>query len=212
MYDWDLNKIYNGIESEEFKNDLKKIDTLIEELDKYEFNKPNDIALARGFFVKEQELFKVIGGIGNYLGLRLSVNTEDLDALKAMGALDNVYTKVSPVEVKYTKYIKNFENFEELAKSDEEFKKYPYYVSKLVDEAKRSLSDETEILLSKLNRSSSSAWERLFDILTSTLEVDYNGEVISLPEVRNLAYSPEESVRKAAYEAVWRYCFYNERY
>ena len=201
MYDWDLNKIYNGIESSEFKSDLKKIDTLIDELDKYSFDKPNDMALARGFFIKEQELFKLLGGIGNYLSLRLSVNTEDLEALKAMGALENVYPRVSPVEVKFTKYIKNFDNFEELAKSDEEFKKFPYYVSKLVDEAKRALSDETEILLSKLSRSSSSAWERLFDTLTSTLEVDYNGEVISLPEVRNLAYSADEKVRKEAYEA-----------
>ena len=201
MYDWDLNKIYNGCDSSEFKADMAKGKELIEELNNYDFSKKADMATARGFFVKSQEVYKVLGGIGHYLMLRLSVNTSDLEALKAMGALDQLETLGAPAEVKYQKYIKEFPNFEELAKADEEFSKFPYYVSKLVDSAKRSLNDETEILLSKLSRSSSSAWERLFDTLTSTLEVDYNGEVISLPEVRNLAYSPEEDVRKAAYEA-----------
>ena len=37
--------------------------------------------------------------------------------------------------------------------------------------------------------------------LTSTLEVDYRGETITIPEVRNLAYSGDSSVRKDAYEA-----------
>ena len=38
-------------------------------------------------------------------------------------------------------------------------------------------------------------------ILTSTLDVDYDGEVITLPQVRNLAYSSSSDVRKKAYEA-----------
>lgn len=45
------------------------------------------------------------------------------------------------------------------------------------------------------------SWGKLFDYLTSTLKVDYEGEVITLPAVRNLATSEDKEVRKKAYEA-----------
>ena len=44
-------------------------------------------------------------------------------------------------------------------------------------------------------------WGKLFDYLTSTLKVDYEGEVITLPAVRNLATSEDKEIRKKAYEA-----------
>ena len=46
-----------------------------------------------------------------------------------------------------------------------------------------------------------SAWNKLQGFMTSTLKVDYDGGQITLPEVRNLAYSPDADVRKKAYEA-----------
>ena len=117
------------------------------------------------------------------------------------GKLDNIYVKYAPANVRFLKYIKGYPKLLEDAKTNDVLKKYPYYLSKLAEKAKRMLSDETEIMLTKLSRSSGDAWERLFDTLTSTVEVDYDGKTISLPEVRNLAYSPDEETRKKAYEA-----------
>jgi pepF/M3 family oligoendopeptidase len=46
-----------------------------------------------------------------------------------------------------------------------------------------------------------SAWGSLQGYLTSTVKVDYDGKEVTLSEIRNLAYSPDPAVRKAAYEA-----------
>ena len=118
-----------------------------------------------------------------------------------MGQVQLLGEEASVGEVKYQNYIKEFPNFKETVLKDKDLKEYKYYIEKLEDSAKRSLSDETEILLSKLRKSSGSAWENLFDTLTSTVEVDYDNKVIGLSEVRNLAYSSDALTRKKAYEA-----------
>ena len=201
MYDWDLNKIYNGVDSKEFKDDLNTLESKINELLSFNFSPKKSIDVVRNYYLLSQEVEKLSYDLGNYLGLRQSVNTQDLEVLKAFGKLDSLFVKMTPASVKFLKYIKGYPRLLEDAKTDDVLKKYPYYLSKLVNEAKRMLSDETEIMLSKLSRSSGDAWERLFDTLTSTVDVDYDGKTISLPEVRNLAYSPDEDVRRKAYEA-----------
>ena len=45
------------------------------------------------------------------------------------------------------------------------------------------------------------AWEELHSYETSGATEELNGESLSLTELRNLAYDPDGSVRKAAYEA-----------
>ena len=41
----------------------------------------------------------------------------------------------------------------------------------------------------------------MFSYLTSTMEVDYEGETITLSKVRNMAYDPDKNIRKKAYDA-----------
>jgi pepF/M3 family oligoendopeptidase len=52
-----------------------------------------------------------------------------------------------------------------------------------------------------LNISAGSAWNSMQSFLTSTLEVEYRGEITTLPEIRNLAHDKDPAVRKEAYEA-----------
>ena len=56
-------------------------------------------------------------------------------------------------------------------------------------------------MVSSMNLTGGLAWAKLFDYLTSTVKVDYDGKEVTLPEIRNMAYSPDQAVRKAAYEA-----------
>ena len=58
-----------------------------------------------------------------------------------------------------------------------------------------------EDVIARFNISAGSAWSNMQSYLTSVLEVEYRKEIITLPEVRNLAYSPDKSVRRDAYEA-----------
>ncbi len=63
------------------------------------------------------------------------------------------------------------------------------------------LSDDVEDMYAKMNITGGSAWGNMFSYLTSTLEVDYEGEIINLSSVRNKANDPDKNVRKKAYDA-----------
>lgn len=201
MYNWDLEKIYNGFDSKEFKADVAKAEELVKEMLSYDVSKRESIEVFKGLFKLEESFNEVLSNLYIYAELRTAVNSEDLDALKAIGKLQTIMISASPAGVKFQGYIKDYPNVLEDSLKDDYLKTYKYSIEKSVDDAKRMLSDETEIMLSKLERSSGSAWSALYDSLTSTLKVDYRGKEIGLSEVRNLAYSEDEQERKDAYDA-----------
>jgi pepF/M3 family oligoendopeptidase len=63
------------------------------------------------------------------------------------------------------------------------------------------LSNEVEAMISAMDMTGGNAWGSLQTYMTSTVKVDYDGKQVTLSEIRNLAYSPDAAVRKAAYEA-----------
>jgi len=198
---WNLKKIYPSFDSKEFNDDYNKVIELVENAKKIDYSKPGNVDILKKGLANIEEINTVIYNLFAYTELNLSVNQMDNDALKAYGRLQDLDVKTVEPELNFTKYTKTFDNLDETIEKDSYLKEYKYFLDKSFDSAKRLLSDETEILLSKLDKSSGSAWERLFDTLTSTLEVDYKNEKINLSEVRNLAYDSDESVRKEAYEA-----------
>lgn len=201
MYEWNLKRIYDGYDSKEFKEDFKKAEELIKLANEINFNDKNNLEIFKSSFKLMQEVEKVIGDLFLYAELRLSTNSEDLESLKAFGSLINLSEKATVPSVMLSSYVKTFDNFLEVALKDEYLKGFKYPIKKIYDDAIRQLSDETEILVSKLEKSSGSAWSRLFDTLTSTLEVDYKGKIVTLSEIRNLSSDESEKVRKEAYLA-----------
>ncbi len=75
----------------------------------------------------------------------------------------------------------------------------------LIDEAKvqaaHMMSEAEEVLAAELALSGGTAFARLHSNLSSQISALVNGEELPMAAVRNLAFSPDESVRKAAYQA-----------
>ena len=55
MYDWDLNKIYNGVNSEEFKNDMNKLDSIVDKLLEFKFVPKKSIDVVEKYLVLDLE-------------------------------------------------------------------------------------------------------------------------------------------------------------
>lgn len=201
MNNWDLKKIYDGYNSDKYIEDYNKTVGLVDKFLSFDFSKKKDINVFKEAFLLSTEIDDLFYNLFAYTQLRLSVNSEDTEALKAMGTIESLYISSSKASIALSSYVKEFDNLLEEAKKDEYFKKYPYVIKRMVEDSKRKLGDETEIMMSKLSRSGGNAWSSLFDALTSTLEVDYDDKTITLSEVRNLAYNSNQDIRKKAYEA-----------
>ena len=78
---------------------------------------------------------------------------------------------------------------------------YKFILGEHRDLARFKMDSRMEELAAKLNISGGSAWGKLQGFLTSTLEVDYEGQTITLSDVRNLAHDPNREVRRKAYES-----------
>ena len=200
---WNLNILYNGFDDEKFTSDTKLLDTHIESLVALSerAGKMDSLSLIREFLSVQNDLNLVTGKLFIYANLRYSANTADSDAASIMGVLMGKLSATAAPSAALNKMIAGIENLEELIKENEDLREYEFYLTSIKEESKHLLTDAEESLFAEMNISGASAWSDLQSSLTSTLKVDYNGEKITLPAVRNLAYEADAEVRKNAYYA-----------
>ncbi len=201
--EWSLDSLYKGYDDEAFISDLNALNQTIDSFKSYVANLSNyKVEVALPELIKNYEqLHLLLNKLSSYVMLRKTVNTTDSETAALLGKIQKMHSSISKEAAMVDKYIANIDNLEELIASNDTLKGYHYYLLRIKDKAKYALSDEVEEVIAKLNLSAGSAWATMQEYLTSTVEVDYNGEKTTLPMIRNLAYSSDQSVRKAAYEA-----------
>lgn len=205
MKKWNLDALYPSFESKEFQDSLVLIEKLIAESNSYalkEFN-GTDGALEKikTFIVKSEELRSLLIRSFVFCSLTLATDAMNEEAKKYLNKMQQLSSKTTLASTKFSKWIPKIQNLDELIKSDDLLSEVKYYINRIVEGSKYLLSDAEEIVISKLTQTGSSAWGQLQSELTATLKVDYNGEEITLSEVRNLSSDKDPKVRKAAYEA-----------
>ncbi len=204
MNNWDLNKLYSSYESKEFQEDLLKVDNLINKFNEFKSllsEKKEGNVLLTDFLLLSSELTTLFDKLFSFISLNYATNTTDQNSAKYNVVLSQKITELAEVETLFSKYVSTIENLDELISSSDFLTEHEFYLKEIVQRDKYNLDEKTEALLSKLRQSSSSLWGRLQGVLTSTLEVEYNGEILTLPEVIGKSEDKDPSVRKNAYEA-----------
>lgn len=198
-YNWDLSPLYKGLDDAKYKEDVEKVKALVDQFD--QVHQIEDLAdriesgvcTMESLAVLEERLF-------GYLSLRQATDTTDGAITAQLNKISMMLTPLSGHLVKLQQDIQSIENLEELTERPA-LKDYGFILQEMKENANYRLSDAVENMVAKMTITGGGAWENLFDTLTSTLEVEYEGGTKSLSEIRNLANSADFAVRKAAYEA-----------
>lgn len=201
--EWSLDEIYKGIDDPAYEADIQMAEQKIGELSTL-LNNLEDKSWrdkAEGLLGLLEELTALIYKTAVYLELRQSVNTEDGDIMAQHSRVMRIYAKLSPLEAAAQKVLAEIPDVDALAAESEIVHANVFYLKQVKKAAKHLLSDDVEEMISSMNMSGGAAWSQLQSYLTSTVKVDYDGGQVTLSEIRNLAYSPDAAVRKAAYEA-----------
>lgn len=201
--EWSLDEIYKGIDDPAYEADIQMAEQKIGELSAL-LNNLEDKSWnekAEGLLGLLEELTALIYKTAVYLELRQSVNTEDGDIMAQHSRVMRIYAKLSPLEAAAQKVLAQIPDVDALAAESEIVCANAFYLKQVKKAAKHLLSDDVEEMISSMNMSGGAAWSQLQSYLTSTVKVDYDGGQVTLSEIRNLAYSPDAAVRKAAYEA-----------
>ena len=203
MGKWNLDILYTGFDTEEYKSDLCKLEALIPEL--------SDIAggchnmSAADFLTKyiktNEELTELIEKLAIYANLRYSANTRDTDAASMLGRIMQMMSATAAPVAVIEKAISEIDNLEEVINNTPALTEYKYLIMNVKRDSRYLLSDKEETILAKMSLSGASAWSDLQSSLTSGVKVKYEGEDITLSAVRNLAYSPDAEVRRKAFDA-----------
>ncbi|MCI5873161.1 MAG: M3 family oligoendopeptidase [Clostridiales bacterium] len=201
--EWSLKEIYTGIDDPAYEEDIRKTEQKLMELSDFIKNAEGRSWLekAEGLLGLLEETLDTLFKVMIYVELRQSVDTEDGDMMAQQNRLMRIYAKMSPLEAATQKILAEIPDVDALAAESEIVRENAFYLKQVKMDAKHLLSDDVEEMISSMNVSGGAAWSQLQAYLTSTVKVDYDGGQMTLSEIRNLAYSPDAAVRKAAYEA-----------
>ena len=199
--EWALNPIYKGLDDPQYEADMQAVEKLIADFAKAVKEAGAEEDCAEQLLLLEEALTLKVGKLGLYLGLRQSVEAENGDVMAQDSRLMKMYSQAAPFAAAADKIFAQIKDIDELAEKSEVVKEYTFLLKQAKENAKYLLSDDVEEMISAMDMTGGSAWDQLQSFLTSTVKVDYDGKVVTLSEIRNMAYSPDQTVRKAAYEA-----------
>ncbi len=208
---WDLTPLYESFDSKEFNNDYETVKKYIQEYTEYAQKNYTKENLSNAQKVLEHTIeFNIKYGtlvrrLFSYCSLTRSTDVRNNVATVKMGQLMQVNSEMTKPSVMFVNYLKNVENLQAIIENSELLKEHEYYLTEAKKESDYLLSDEAEILLSKLTQTGSTAWAELKEKAQSTLmvdiEMDGQKQTVPLTKVRNLAFNKEQNVRKMAYKA-----------
>lgn len=206
---WSLKELYSSFECNEFKEDLNKLDELIENFittaNSIINSKDSPDKLLENFISMNIELKTLARKLGSMVHLTLSVDTKNSTALKYDDIISSKISNLAESESKITKWIGNLKDLDKIIQGSKLLKEHNFFLKEKAENAKYILSDKEEAIIAKVKNTGSNAWCKLKNVLTSSLMVDIelDGENKQLPlsMIRNMAYKADSTIRKRAYEA-----------
>jgi pepF/M3 family oligoendopeptidase len=200
---WNLAVIYEGFDDPQWLQDFENLNNMLRDFcafaDGVETADPK-VALPENM-KRQEEIQSLIMKMGTYAELRQSADTRDPEAGSQMGRLMAAYSTVAAPIAKVEKWISQIPNLTQLVENDPVLQPYGFLLSNTVRDCKYLLPGRGEEIMARMKLSGGSAWGEMQSFLTATVPVTYRGEKTNLSSIRNLAYDPDASVRKDAYEA-----------
>ena len=204
MRKWNLDPLFTGFDSDAFKGTIDTIKALIETSRKFASSLDERVdteAVLREYVELASEIRHHLTKAFGYVNLVNATNAQDETANAWMNTMQSLASELTPFSTKFTQWISQVDDLDAALKGDPKLEEHRFHLEKIKRDAHHVLSEEVETVISKMQQTGSNAWSQLQGLLTSILEVEYEGEKITLPDVRNKAHSKDKDVRKKAYEA-----------
>ena len=200
---WELDSIYRGFGDPAFERDLTALQALVSKSDEYmaKLSQAEPFEGLKTGIALLEEISELAEKLAGYAVLRQAADTKDPEAASKVGQVMAVISDTAASEAAFRAWAAKLPNLLELAEADEKLKDYHFLLSNMEKSSRYLLGGRGEEIVAKLHLSGSNAWSDLQQYLTSTVEVSYRGETLTLSSVRNLAYDPDPLVRKDAFDA-----------
>lgn len=204
---WDLDDLYPGKDSAEFKAALAKAKADAAAFEAKYKGKLVDLTKAGKLVeaIKDSEaLGDLTGRIGSFSFLQYAQKSTDPDRAKFMGdtneALTNLSTKVLFFELELNRIEDT--DLEAALAADPELARYRTWFAELRKAKPYQLDDKLEELFHDKSVTAYSAWNRLFDETLSSLTFEVDGETLNMEATLHLLSEKDETKRESAFKAL----------
>jgi pepF/M3 family oligoendopeptidase len=218
---WDLGNVFPGLESEEFKQAVRQIQSQLEDLDVYlaenEITKggpvPADVAgLANkigGYLERMNAILKLGATLRAYIASFVTTDSYNTTARRLMSELEPMLVQMELQGVLFSGWIGTVAQqetlFAQALAQDGPAKEHAFILKETAEQSRYLMSEVEEALAAELSLNGLRAWGKLQGVVTSQLKVAFEqeGQVEDLPitVVQTLRNDPDEDVRRRAYEA-----------
>ena len=148
---WSLKEIYPSFESEEFKNDIKKLDEIIIDINNFakilEDHKKSEVENLEKYINYLSKFTELRNRLSMFTNLSLSVNTKDALGLKYSDVIENKLTKIVESSTKIERYISSIKDIDSVIKQSDVLKKHEFILMDIVENSKYLLSDKEENII-----------------------------------------------------------------
>ena len=180
---WNLEKLYHSFEDPDFLTDLNRFQEVIKEYNAFspQFSNYDSKKETLINFLKLNIEFSLLTDkLYHFASLNQATDSTNQTAIKYITTFQMSFSELAKTETQFKKWLRDFPEIDQTIESDFLLKEHRFHIHEIIQNAKYMLDEKTEILISKLRQSGSSAWGRLQSLLTSTLAVDYEGKEITL--------------------------------
>lgn len=205
-YNWSLSELYDNFNCTKFKESMKSLENIINEIKEFSKNSLNEndnyTEKTEKYINLQNTLGDIALSLSSFSNLTLSTNSSDETALKTLDTIENMLTELSLPETKFNKWFSSLNiDIDEMCKKSSIISEHKYFLKNIIENSKYLLSDKEEEVISKFKITGSLSFEKLWDTITSNHTVNIDGKEIPLAEARNIAYESDSQKRKTAYES-----------
>lgn len=198
---WDLSFLYSGFDDPQYEADLKALQEKIAAFGKLLETTGDDCTKLENLMDADEEINRLLEKLSLFAGMTLAVDANNMDAARYDDKLNLIYNDLRLTQSAMIRYVGGLTNLEELIAASPKLQTVAFALREMAGEASHLMPAEIEPWMLQMRLSGGTAFSQLRDKLDSNHLVHYRGQDLPLPAVRGMAYDPDASVRKDAYEA-----------
>lgn len=201
---WDLNDLYPGKDSPEFKAAVEEAKALAAKFESDYKGKLAELTKSGGLIKDSEVLGDLTGRIGSFAFLQYAQRSTNPDRAKFMGDTNEALTALSTRVLFFELELNRVDDTELDAAiaRDPELGRYKTWFAELRKAKPYQLDDKLEELFHDKSVTAFSAWNRLFDETMSALEFEVDGETLNLESTLHLLSEKDEKKRESAFNAL----------
>ncbi|MCL1854911.1 MAG: M3 family oligoendopeptidase [Clostridia bacterium] len=198
---WDLSVYYTGFDAPAFRRDISDISHMVEKGHELLKSSEGPAGILEKMIRALEALTDKLYRVYSFCQLTLATDAQNIQALKCQDEIGVLMVDVEVLQSACARYIGTVEGLEAIIDGSLFLQDYGFILRESREKAAHMLPESMERWMLRMSLSGGDAFGKLRNQLMGTHTVEIDGMRLPLSAVRGMAYDPDPSVRKRAYDA-----------